>query len=215
MNRTEAGHSVVKKSECMRVALDYGVRAGAVAGALSAAGVGLAHKYYPAFRSWRTVSGKTAIVVMPILGTYSLACELVLHASARDPVGWGIALPAGSDPAPAVPAKAAEAAWRKDPGTYTSAKRLANWGYDHPVKFLGVLGVPAVGVILKEQMAKPNLKVSQRLMMTRVFGQSSVIGMLLITAGLIRFMDKNGGRFEIEGEDEEAGYDGRPDYGRL
>lgn len=77
------------------------------------------------------------------------------------------------------------------------------------------MGVPAVGGILYSMRNEANLKLSQKLMHTRVYGQMTVISMVVCTMTFQEMMRRNGGLFVVsaseeteDGEDEEGEKEG-------
>lgn len=69
------------------------------------------------------------------------------------------------------------------------------------------MGVPAVAGILYSMRNEGNLKLSQKLMHTRVYGQMTVVSMLVGTMMFQELMRRNGGVFVAaseEGEEEEG-----------
>ena len=70
--------------------------------------------------------------------------------------------------------------------------QIANFWQENPFKILMALSVPAVGVIFKTRASKAHLQLQSVIMHTRVFGQFSVITMLLGLMGFKAYMDVNG-----------------------
>lgn len=64
------------------------------------------------------------------------------------------------------------------------------------------MGVPTVGSILYSTRNETHLKLSQKLMHTRVYGQMSVVAMLLTVMSFREYMRRNGGLFIDEYEEE-------------
>jgi hypothetical protein len=50
--------------------------------------------------------------------------------------------------------------------------RCMNTMYDNPFSFIGIVAVPFAGAIFKQQLQYSHLKLSQRIMHTRVFAQA-------------------------------------------
>lgn len=79
------------------------------------------------------------------------------------------------------------------------------------------MGVPAVGGILYSMRNEVNLKLSQKLMHTRVYGQMTVVSMLVCTMTFQEVMRRNGGLFVVstaeEPEDAEEGTEGETEGG--
>lgn len=75
------------------------------------------------------------------------------------------------------------------------------------------MGVPAVGGILYSLRNEGNLKLSQKLIHTRVYGQMTVVSMVVAMMGFQEIMKRNGGLFVVsepeEEEGEEAGGEGK------
>lgn len=68
------------------------------------------------------------------------------------------------------------------------------------------MGVPAVGGILYSLRNEGNLKLSQKLIHTRVYGQMTVVSMVMAMMAFQEMMKRNGGLFEVsELEEEEEG----------
>lgn len=70
------------------------------------------------------------------------------------------------------------------------------------------MGVPAVGGILYSMRNEGNLKLSQKLMHTRVYGQFTVLSMLIATMTFQEVMRRNGGMFVNSASEEEEEGDG-------
>mmetsp|Transcript_22706 Transcript_22706/g.59282 ORF Transcript_22706/g.59282 Transcript_22706/m.59282 type:complete len:110 (-) Transcript_22706:24-353(-) len=69
---------------------------------------------------------------------------------------------------------------------------LANFMYDHPFHLLVASSLPVVGSIFLTQKDHAHLKLSQKIMHTRVLGQLSVLGILLSVMFFRDYMDRNG-----------------------
>lgn len=65
------------------------------------------------------------------------------------------------------------------------------------------MGIPAVAGILYSIRDQPHLKLSQKLMHTRVYGQMTVVTMLVTTMMFRETMRRNGGVFVAAKEGEE------------
>lgn len=70
--------------------------------------------------------------------------------------------------------------------------QIANWAYDNPFKLLGVTCLPVVGTMFYSQTgdAKTHLKLSQKVMHTRLFSQFTILSMLLGLMAFRDYMDK-------------------------
>lgn len=79
--------------------------------------------------------------------------------------------------------------------------RIANAMYDHPFAMLAGCGMPLAGYIFTTQWKHKHLKVSQRIMQTRVFAQGGILLMLLSVMGFRGWMEKRGHFPDDQGED--------------
>lgn len=64
------------------------------------------------------------------------------------------------------------------------------------------MGVPTVGAILYSTRHETHLKLSQKIMHTRVLGQMSVLTMLVFVMGFREYMRLHGGVFVDENAEE-------------
>ncbi|CAM9688360.1 unnamed protein product [Hapterophycus canaliculatus] len=86
------------------------------------------------------------------------------------------------------------------------AQKAANWCYVNPFKMIGKwlgMGVPAVGGILYSMRNEGNLKLSQKLIHTRVYGQMTVVSMVVCMMTFQQLMKRNGGLFVVPEAEEE------------
>ncbi|GMF33000.1 unnamed protein product [Phytophthora fragariaefolia] len=98
-------------------------------------------------------------------------------------------------------------------GTYVEKKReasklklwqqAANFLYDHPYRALATVGVPLVGGIYSYQHLNKGISASQQIMHTRIYGQASVVVLLLSSMAFHDFMAKRG-KYGEEAEEFEA-----------
>lgn len=77
-----------------------------------------------------------------------------------------------------------------------------NWCYDHPFSMILFTGTPLAGTILYQQLQHPHLKLQQRIMHTRIFAQAGILSILLLTMGFRTYMEKRGGRFVSEDDED-------------
>ncbi|CAM9685035.1 unnamed protein product [Ectocarpus sp. 6 AP-2014] len=200
MNATE------KRRRVLRLAQEEGMKAGGLAGLLSCAGVVAANKFSPWFRKSTSVSAKTALAVSPFFLFYLLRTELVMHGANHDPHAYGIVDDiVGSD---GTTRKSKILQPRKE---LNAAQQLANWCYVNPFKMVVGMGVPAVGGILYSMRNEGNLKLSQKLIHTRVYGQMTVVSMAVAMMAFQETMRRRGGLFvvtEAEEEEEEEEVEG-------
>ena len=168
-----------------------GLKAGAVAAVVAATGVATANKYWSTFRHRLGVSGKTALVVSPFLGVFTIVAENRLVHGARNPEMYLAALhgPAGATPTHETPQLKL---WQ----------RSANALYDHPYRALVAVGAPLVGGIYSYQHLNKGISASQQIMHTRIYGQALVVVLLLGSMAFHDYMGKRG-KYTIEGDEED------------
>ena len=70
--------------------------------------------------------------------------------------------------------------------------RAANFLYDNPFSCIGVVAVPFAAAIFKQQLQYSHLKLSQRIMHTRVFAQAGIITIAMTTMAFREYMDRHG-----------------------
>ncbi|TFJ81396.1 hypothetical protein NSK_007357 [Nannochloropsis salina CCMP1776] len=196
------------KQQVVDLAVAEGVRAAVGAGCLSGLGVFAAHKYSPWFNKSLGISGKVGTVMLAITGSFFLFSELVLIDAQRHPQAYGFMDTPALAAAPTDAAKPDAEKREKDEGLgmihikprYVYAT-VANHLYDHPFQMLVALSTPIIGGFFYTEMQKPGLKLSQRIIHTRVQGQASVILILALTMGFREWMTKNGGRIPLDEDD--------------
>jgi len=145
-----------------------------------------ANKYNKFFQHSFSVSAKVAMVVVPTFGTAMLASELALLAAQKDPEFYGLLEHTEEYEAP-LPGK-------NPVSNLGFHHRAANWGYENPFRILGVACVPIVSSVFYGQTGnnKTHLKISQKIMHTRIFSQATVITTLLSLMFFRDYMDTNG-----------------------
>eukprot|EP00644_Phytophthora_capsici_P015402 jgi/Phyca11/507062/fgenesh2_kg.PHYCAscaffold_24_\ len=166
-----------------------GVKAGAVTAVFAAAAVLTANKYSHAFRSRLSVSGKTALVVSPFLGAFTIVAENRLMHGARNPELY-MATMDGTYVAP-----------KKEASQLKFWQKSANFLYDHPYRALITVGVPLVGGIYGYQHLNKGISTSQQIMHTRIYGQASVVVLLLSSMAFHDYMAKRG-KFTVEDNED-------------
>jgi len=80
--------------------------------------------------------------------------------------------------------------------------RFMNFWQEHPVKILAAASVPAVGYIFWGRSGQDHLQLQSKIMHTRVYGQFTVIAMLLSLIGFKSYMDSHGKFITQEDADE-------------
>lgn len=178
------------------VALRRGLGYCAATVAASGAAVYAANQLSKSFRTHLGISGKVAMVVIPSFGVFTLMSELTLFDARDNPEKYGLEQPTGPVLAGSSPGalKAGNVVIGEDLKFH---HRAANYLYDHPFHLLASLAVPVVGGIFYSQSGHSHLKLSQKIMHTRVLGQTSVLAMLLSIMYFRDYMDRNG-RFRVQ-----------------
>ncbi|KAG3109588.1 hypothetical protein PI124_g11365 [Phytophthora idaei] len=166
-----------------------GLKAGAVVAVFSSTAVFSANKYWSAFRNRLNVSGKTALVISPFLGAFTIVAENRLMHGARNPELY-MATMDGSYVAPT-----------KEKSQLKFWQKSANFLYDHPYRALITVGVPLVGGIYSYQHLNKGISTSQQIMHTRIYGQASVVVLLLSSMAFHDYMAKRG-RFTVEDNED-------------
>ncbi|KAG7391370.1 hypothetical protein PHYPSEUDO_004905 [Phytophthora pseudosyringae] len=170
-----------------------GMKTGALTASVVGAGVLSANKYWPAFRNRLNASGKTALVVMSSLASFTVEAESRLVHGAHNPEVYLAAMD----------------------GTYVEEEREkasklklwqqgANFLYDHPYRALATVGVPLVGGIYSYQHLNKGISASQQVMHTRIYGQAAVVVLLLSSMAFHDYMAKRGKFGEKEEEEAQA-----------
>lgn len=191
---------------CVEIATLEGVTSAISTLAVSGGAVLVANKYSPMFRRSLGVSGKLALVVTPTAGAFFLMSELALFDAKRDPAKYGIG-PDGSKIAP-VKANGETEFVANVVSKLGPQHRFANWLYDHPFQSIAGMAVPVVGTIFYGQTGsgKEHLKLSQKVMHTRVYGQASILGLFFSLMLFRDYMGRYGYFMEDYEAEEEAQY---------
>ncbi|KAF4322322.1 hypothetical protein BBO99_00003977 [Phytophthora kernoviae] len=168
-----------------------GIKTGAMTGMAAGAGVLVANKYWPAFRTRLNVSGKTALALMPAMAVFSVVSEQRILYGARNPDRYLASMgPNFMD------------LNTNKQSSLQMYQRVANYWYDHPYRVLAMVGVPLVGGIFAYQSMNTAIQRSQQIMHARLYGQTAVVGILLSSMAFNDYM-KNHGRF-VEEEDNDS-----------
>ncbi|KAF4317070.1 hypothetical protein BBO99_00008255 [Phytophthora kernoviae] len=149
-----------------------------------------ANKYSAAFRNRLNTSGKTALVVMSFLASFTVSAERRLVQGAHNPEMY-MATMDGTYIAP-----------KQETSKLKLWQRGANFLYDHPYRCLATVGAPLVGSIYAYQHLNKGISASQQVMHTRIYGQASVVVLLLSSMAFHDYMAKRG-KFGEEDENEE------------
>lgn len=185
-----------KKAECISLATWAGLRACALAGAVSAPAVLAANHYSRAFRTGLGFSGKLACVVIPCLGSYTLTSELTLIDARDYPEKYNL------DSGKANIGPISQNVVRE--GGLGLQHRAVNWFNDHPFQLLAGCSAPVVLGIFYTQRKSNHLKLSQKIMHTRVIGQASVLSFLIGLMLFRDYMDREGKYLEAAERDANA-----------
>lgn len=158
-----------------------GFKAGSVAALIAGSAVFTANTYSQAFRTRLGVSGKWGLVVSSFLGTFAIVSDKAIVAGARNPERYI----ASMDPNFHQPEE-------KHHQQLKLYQRVANYLYDHPYRTLATVGVPLVGGIYAYQATNHAIARSQQIMHTRIYGQGTVVLLLLGTMAFHDYMAKRG-----------------------
>lgn len=137
------------------------------AGAVSSTLVFGLTRFSPRFRAFTGVSGKTALVVTPMFGAFTLKSHLAVSTATKDPEGFG-----------AVNAEPAKSAASLASASLMPWHMAANIVYEHPCKTIAGIAGPLYAAIFYKESTNPataNMLLSQRLIHTRVYGQAVAI----------------------------------------
>eukprot|EP00644_Phytophthora_capsici_P015400 jgi/Phyca11/507059/fgenesh2_kg.PHYCAscaffold_24_\ len=183
----ESANPDKRRDAITRDAYLNGLKTGATVASVVGAGVLTAHKNWPAFRNRLNTSGKTALVVMSFLASFTVEAESRLVHGAQNPEIYLATMD----------------------GTYVEEHKQesklklwqqgANFLYDHPYRALVTVGVPLVGGIYSYQHLNKGISASQQIMHTRIYGQAAVVVLLLSSMAFHDYMARRG-KF---GEEEE------------
>eukprot|EP00611_Tribonema_gayanum_P022403 TRINITY_DN4488_c0_g1_i2.p1 TRINITY_DN4488_c0_g1~~TRINITY_DN4488_c0_g1_i2.p1 ORF type:complete len:199 (+),score=59.68 TRINITY_DN4488_c0_g1_i2:194-790(+) len=176
-----------KKEQILSLAQHEGIKWGTIAGTISIAAVTAAQLYSKKFVAKTNVSARVALAISPPLGAYFVVAEKVMSGAQTDPAKYGI-FPKGHMAAQLTEQRLPSLQWYH---------RLANTAYSNPFGLIAGVGVPAVGAIFWQQSREghAHLKFSQKVMHTRVFGQMTVLGVLVSTMVFRDYMYRNGGLY--------------------
>mmetsp|Transcript_25802 Transcript_25802/g.30520 ORF Transcript_25802/g.30520 Transcript_25802/m.30520 type:complete len:230 (-) Transcript_25802:50-739(-) len=174
----------VKTQRCIDYAIREGLKATCAMFVVSGSAAFTANKYSTLFKNRLSVSGKLAMVIVPTFGTALLSSELALIAAQRNPEDYGIT---DTD-------ENIQQLPKNVVSTLGFHHRTANWAYENPFQLLGVSCLPIVASIFYGQTGemKTHLKISQKIMHTRIFSQATVITTLLSLMFFRDYMDTNG-----------------------
>lgn len=178
-----------KQKMILNNAMKEGINAAISAGFVSSVAVYGAVQTSKTFRQITSVSSRIAPVMIAIFGSYMLANELAISDATK----------MGSD-------QFIETLISHNQGGNTQVssgegvelpmhEKTANWVFDYPFKTLILLSLPAVAGIFRYQQLNPayaSLKFSQKIMHTRVYGQSYVILLLAVVMGFRDYMERHG-----------------------
>lgn len=154
-----------------------GFKMSMITGTIVGAGTIWASKTRESFK-YLSLSGKIALPIMTSMFFFALYFEWTLNAIKRDP---SILLP------------------NRQPKVFVSKlplyKRACNYVYDNTFATIFYTAGLIVGGILAKQMLRTDVNFQQKLLQTRIYGQGTVIAILLSTMGFRTFMESIG-RFE-------------------
>jgi len=157
-----------------------GVVAAFTSGLFSGAAVLAANTFSPRFRKFFGISGKTALVVTPMFGAFTLKSHLSIASATADRDGFLAARPQTAAPEPV----------RQQ--HLTVGQTIANAVYLNPFKTIfGIAGPMYAGIFYKESTdpRTASMLLSQRLIHTRVYGQAIAIFTTVAVMGWAETME--------------------------
>jgi hypothetical protein len=197
-----------RREQVISIALGEGIRNGVLS--LSAAGLGVlaaSRNQASKFNKYMGTSAKVAVPVMAGLFAFALTSELAIYSMNRDPSKWGISDKARYDYQVQVPLSHRNSninSSSSSSGGSVAASggygmpfhhSILNFMHDRPFATVMGLGGPLAAFIFNEQYKLKHLKLSQRVMHTRVFAQGGILSILLLTMGAKDFIERKG-RYE-------------------
>lgn len=180
----------VRRDKIAGYSVNKGLQAGAVTFALCLPAVLAANRVSPTFRTRLNASAKTLLTLVPSMAVFSYVGEINLAHGKKHPQRFLEAIEREKHPQE----------HSRRPGLKWW-QQAANHVYEHPYKSLITVSVPLVASIFAAQHANKAITVSQQVMTTRIYGQASVVVLLLSSMLFHDFMQKHG-RFEAEAEEE-------------
>jgi len=162
----------VKKEMSINAAVREGLKYAVATGILSGGAVAAGLKYSSRFRKATGVSGRVALAISPPFFMFALMSELAVIDSKRNPRKYGITAEHCEE--------LGEANRPKKLARLSIHHNVANWIYSHPIFTMIGIAVPTYGgIFYREHARSPNLKFSQKVMHTRVFGQAAILAICL------------------------------------
>lgn len=171
----------IKDERALAIAQGEGVKWGLIGFFTGGVGTLAATYKSKSFAKYMSVSAKTSIPIMLGVFLFGLKYELAISSINRKPELWGL-----SDEHVKETVKTGQVFH------VPAHHRILNALYDNPFLFIAGVGAPWVGLVLNEQLKMPNLKLSQRIMHTRVLGQMGIVGILISTMAFRDWMDRRG-----------------------
>jgi len=160
-----------------------GIKAGVLATIGAGVAVYAANQNSPWFRTRLGVSGKTGLMAMAGLAAFTIAAEQDLLEGSRNPDAYIANI------------NHKEVEVKKAHTALPLHQRAANYIYDYPFRTLTCAAAPLVGAIFWDQNRNKSIQMSQKIMHTRIYGQGSVVLLLLSSMAFHDWMDKRG-KFE-------------------
>lgn len=180
-------NSVEDKDRASRVGLLEATKWGVGSFIPAAAASYYASKHSEFYRKKIPISAKIAAPLMLGLFFFGMMGERTAFRLANDRQSWGFSKAGQTAPV--------------ENGRFVAPihHKVMNWLYDNPFKFILLTGAPLVGTILNQQLQVKHLKLQQRIMHSRIYGQAGVLVILLVTMGFRNYMDRHG-RFPDESD---------------
>lgn len=167
------------KERVLSLAVGEGIKYGLIGATTAGVGTYVATIKSDSFRKYMSVSAKSSLPLMAGIFLFVLQYELTIHDANRFPEKWGLS---EKNINKGIVVKA------------PAHHKVMNYLYDHPFSFIAGVGAPFAALILSKQMKLTHLKISQRIMHTRIYAQGGIVSIALMTMAFREYMN-NRGRF--------------------
>jgi hypothetical protein len=157
--------------------------------------VAAATRRSPRFDQVTSISAKIGLAISPGIFAAALKSEHTMSGANRDPAAYGIFEPGTSA------TQSSNEKITQLPHGQTLMKpwhHAMNFFYQKPFQVIAGVGGPLVGYIFYTQRSGQAMKMSQKIMATRLYGQTAVLGILLGSMALHDYIRHNGGIYTEE-----------------
>jgi hypothetical protein len=186
------------KDEALTKAFWHGVNWGVV-GFAGGAGASYGLTQTKRFKPFMGTSAKLAIPLMAGFFMFGLKYEHAIYDAIRNPEKWNLTYQFKTEDVEQMLEGEVDTRKYKP---LSQPKRVCNYMYDHPATMLGSMVAPLIGTVLYKNLHIPNLSLTQRLLNSRVMAQGGTISIIGVMIGFHSIMDRNGGKFRPEIDNE-------------